>query len=66
MELVFSFSVRKTQTEPDAIQALKESLAAVHAVCWQLNRTSKSKRADYRKNWSAVDSWLSFTPQVPL
>ena len=32
----------------------------MHVVCWQLNRTSKSKKVDYRKNWSAVDSWLSF------
>ena len=41
-----------------------EDLAAVHAVCQQLNRTSGSKRADRRKNWSIVGSWLS--SQVPL
>ena len=46
-------SVQKTQTEPGVIWTLKESLGAVHAVCWQPNR---SKKADYRKNLNAVDS----------
>ena len=58
---LISFSVRKTQTDPGAIWTSKESLGAVHAVCCQRNRTLKSKRTDYRKNWSVVDSWLSFT-----
>ena len=60
VELIF-FSVQETETELGAIQTLKESLDAVHTVCWKLNRTSKSKRADNMKNCSAVDSWLSFT-----
>ena len=58
--LISFFSVRKTQTDPGATWTSKESLGAVHAVCWQRNRTLKSKRADYRRNWSVVDSWLSF------
>ena len=28
--------------------------------------TSKSKRADYRKDWSLVDSWLFFTPSFTV
>ena len=58
----FLLQCPKTQTGLGATQALKESLSAVHVVCWQLNRTSRSKKVDYRKSWSAMDSWLSFIP----
>ena len=41
---------------------MDKSLGAVRVVCWQLNRTLKSKKVEYGKNWRAVDSWLYFTP----
>ena len=65
MGVVFFLSVQKTQTGLGATQTLKESLSAGHVVCWQLDRTSKSKKVDYRKRWGAVDSWLSLS-RVPL
>ena len=56
----------KTQTKPGATWASKKSLSAMHAVFWQLNRTLKSKQVDYRKNWGAADSWLSFAPSFTV
>ena len=44
----------------------KGSPGAAHTVCWQWNGTFRSKRADYRKNWSIVDSWLSCTPSATV
>ena len=66
MGLVFFCSAQMTQTGLGATQTLKESLGAVHVVCWQLNRASKSKKVDYRKNWNAVDSPISTVNSILL